>query len=151
MSYELDRIGMKEILSDLTPEKLAKHYPEILEKFREYWHQCDLEKACNSTYLSQCNKTPAISKEPEKYLLLAMPKAITRFVASIRLNPWHLKVGEHSFTPAADETCKFCPNVPSIMHILECDFKSPGSRDIISNDVGQVVSCLLPGERQISY
>ena len=128
----------------MTPEKLGKHYPEILEKYREYCHQCDLEKACYSTYLSQYNKTPAISKEPEKYLLFAMPKAITRFVASIRLNPW--------LYPGRGRYMQILPKHPfHHMHILECDFKSPGSRDIISNDVGQVVSCLLPGEKQISY
>jgi len=150
---ELGKISKQWILDDLNPDILAEQYIDIMDKYKNHWHEIDPRRAKNSTYLpNNYYKNTEQSNKPENYLLLPLTKNICCFISSLRLNPWYLFLNSHKLLFREEfSSCKFCPEHLSPMHVLECNLPDPGSSPIDSIEMKMCVSYLLPGDLDIAH
>jgi len=118
-------------------------------------HNEYLLRAKNATYIPFYSINNNLSCEPEKCLLLDLPKTIARCIIFLRLNPFCLRIGNSSLNLESDPSqCKFCPDHLSTFHFLNCVSSSSlylgsGIESLIG--VGKFVSTLLPGDRDVSF
>ena len=144
LKYSLDQVEMGFVIETLDPQTIQQSYQEILDRLKEYFWNKDLLRVQNSNSHNHYAKYSEMLT-PEPYLLLHMPRVFTTCAASLRLNPYHLRIGDIIFAPQELESCqcKFCPEAVSIKHILNCPSKSDDTCPTNLGDSCSIVSSNL--------